>query len=363
MEKLLARNVRKNYGRVEAVKDISFSIKTNEFITIVGPSGCGKSSTLRMIAGLEAVSAGDILLDGLRVNDIPARDRDIAMAFESYALYPHMTAFQNLAFPLQTRRMKRADINRRVGETLDLLNLRKYSEAKPGQLSGGQQQRISLGRALIRQASIYLLDEPLSHLDAQEKVELRVQLQRIQKLNGLTFVLVTHDQFEALEMSDRIIVMNDGRIQQIGTPEQLYDDPANLFVADFIGEPPMNFLHGTLAEGTGASLAIRCGSGSFALSGENSAELIKEKGQPVVMGIRPAYIELCDQSRAGALAGSVYSYEDLGEMGYLIVECSGERLLIQEDGGKSYSTGQQVWFCFKEGRTCLFSKADGRRLR
>ena len=365
MEKLVVTNVHKHYDKVQAVRDISFDIKEEEFIAIVGPSGCGKSSTLRMIAGLETITSGDIVLDGIRINDIRARDRDIAMAFESYALYPHMTTFQNLAFPLRARKMKQPEIHQRVADILSLLNLEHYRDVKPTALSGGQQQRISLGRALIRQASIYLLDEPLSHLDAQEKVELRVQLQRIQKLNGLTFVLVTHDQYEALEMSDRIIVMNDGKIQQMGTPEELYDDPANLFVADFIGEPPMNFIYGVLEAGTGKKLVIRCESGAFELSRKDRFASEARIGSAVAMGIRPAYIELGRRSGALALEGTVFSYEDLGETGYLLVECAGERLLIEdedEDGG-SYTIGEKVPFSFREDRICLFDSEDGTRLQ
>jgi multiple sugar transport system ATP-binding protein len=361
MEKLVLNEVFKNYGSVEAVRRVSFSIKENEFVTIVGPSGCGKSSTLRMIAGLEAVTKGEILLDGVRINDIRARNRDIALAFESYALYPHMTASQNLAFPLQTKRMKRQEISTRVEEILRLLNLTRYRNAKPSELSGGQQQRISLGRALIRQASIYLLDEPLSHLDAQEKVELRVQLQRIQKLRGLTFILVTHDQFEALEMSDRIIVMNEGRIQQIGTPEELYNDPANLFVADFIGEPPMNFIHGTLRKNS-KSFILSCRGGNFELPQSKVSSLGEYADTPAIVGIRPTYIKLCGREHPRSIGAEIFSYENMGELGYLLVECNGERLLIEDEGGRAYTTGEKISFCFESDRVCVFSEENGKRL-
>jgi len=362
VDKLILKNVCKNYGHIEAVRDISFSIEENEFVTILGPSGCGKSSTLRMIAGLEALTRGDIFLDGIKINDIRARDRDIALAFESYALYPHLTAYQNLAFPLQTRKMKRREINQQVGDILNLLNLSKYKEMKPAELSGGQKQRISLGRALIRQASIYLLDEPLSHLDAQEKVELRVQLQRIQKLNGLTFILVTHDQLEALEMSNRIIVMNEGKLQQIGTPEELYDNPANLFVADFIGEPPMNFVHGILQGGSGNRFSLKCGMGAFDFSRNGVTDIEGHVGSPAVIGIRPAYIKLCSRSHQKSIEGAIFSYEDLGEIGFLMVECNGERLLIEDAGGCKYTVGEKIAFYLDENRICLFSSADGKRL-
>jgi multiple sugar transport system ATP-binding protein len=364
MEKLILENVYKNYGEVQAVEDLCLSVNEREFLTIVGPSGCGKSSTLRMIAGLEVITRGDIYLDGVRINNIRARDRDIALAFESYALYPHLTAYKNLAFPLQTKKMAKNDIAERVESTLSLLHLEKYRKMKPGALSGGQQQRISLGRALIRQASIYLLDEPLSHLDAQERVDLRVQLQRIQKLNELTFILVTHDQLEALAMSDRILVMNEGRLQQLGTPEELYDNPSNLFVADFIGEPPMNFAHGTLARNANKQLEVRCEEKIFTLPASltNGKDLAAYLDEKVVMGVRPEYIDLCRKSHPGAIPGSVYSYEDLGELGYLMVVCGSEKILIEVDSGYHYRMHEEVFFCFDERRICLFSEKNGKRI-
>jgi multiple sugar transport system ATP-binding protein len=364
MDKLVLDSVSKNYGEVEAVKDLSFAVKDKEFLSIVGPSGCGKSSTLRMIAGLEVITRGNIYLDGDIINDIKARDRDIALAFESYALYPHLTAYKNLAFPLQTRKLKKSEIDKRVNSTMDLLHLKDYMNMKPGALSGGQQQRISLGRALIRQASIYLLDEPLSHLDAHERVDLRVQLQRIQKLNEFTFILVTHDQLEALAMSDRIMVMNDGMLQQIGTPEELYDDPYNLFVADFIGEPPMNFTHGVLVHNKNNRPAVKCENIIFELpvssiSGKDLTEYLNKK---VIMGVRPEYIHLCPKSHPGAIEGRIYSYEDLGEIGYLMAECSSERLLIEGESGVDYKTGDTIFFRFDEKRIYMFLGESGRRI-
>jgi len=364
MDKLVLENIYKNYGEVRAVKNLSFSVNDREFLTIVGPSGCGKSSTLRMIAGLEAITEGSLYLDGKKINYIPARDRDIALAFESYALYPHLTVYKNLAFPLQTKKMSRKDINERVGSTMDLLHLREYRNAKPGELSGGQQQRIALGRALIRQASIYLLDEPLSHLDAQERVDLRVQLQRIQKLNQLTFILVTHDQLEALAMSDRILVMNEGVIQQIGTPEELYDDPVNLFVADFIGEPPMNFTHGVLVTVEECKPAIRCENKIYTLPEDlmKKENLMAYLNRKVVMGVRPEYMRLCKKNNPGAIEGYVYSYEDLGETGYLMVASNSEKFLIEVKSGVLYKIQDRVYFCFEENHICIFSDENGERV-
>ncbi len=364
MEKLILENIYKYYGDVEAVKDLSFSVRDKEFLTIVGPSGCGKSSTLRMIAGLEVITRGDIYLDDKKINNIRARDRDIALAFETYALYPHLTTFKNLAFPLQTKKMSKREIRERVKATMALLHLESYRNMKPGELSGGQQQRISLGRALIRQASIYLLDEPLSHLDAQERVDLRVQLQRIQKLNELTFILVTHDQLEALAMSDRILVMNEGRLQQIGTPEELYDNPVNLFVADFIGEPPMNFAHGILVAEKKNQLTVRCEEKTFDLPKSITSEkdLSMFLNKQIVMGVRPEYIQLCQESHPNAIQGRVYSYEDLGEIGYLMVVCNSEKFLIEIESGFQYQMNEEVFFYFKESRICMFSEESGQRI-
>ena len=364
MDKLVLENVYKNYGEVEAVKELSFTVEDKEFLSIVGPSGCGKSSTLRMIAGLEVITRGEVYLDGQIINNIKARDRDIALAFESYALYPHLTAYKNLAFPLQTGNSNKKEIDERVKSTMALLHLDEYSNMKPGALSGGQQQRISLGRALIREASIYLLDEPLSHLDAHERVDLRVQLQRIQKLNEFTFILVTHDQLEALAMSDRILVMNEGRLQQIGTPEELYDDPYNLFVADFIGEPPMNFTRGNLVHNNNNRLAVKCEEIIFELHGsiKSGKDLSGYLNKKVVMGVRPEYIQLCRKSQPGAIEGRIYSYEDLGEIGYIMAVCGSEKFLIESETGINYKTDDVIFFCFDEKRICMFSEETGERL-
>ena len=362
MNKLILDTIWKKYGEVEAVRDLSFSVKENEFLTIVGPSGCGKSSTLRMIAGLESITMGDMILDGVRINEIRARDRDIALAFESYALYPHMTTFKNLAFPLQSEKVPKKERRERVKSIMKLLNLEKYANNKPGELSGGQQQRISLGRALIRDASIYLLDEPLSHLDAHEKVELRVQLQRIQKLNKLTFILVTHDQLEALEMSDRILVMNHGQMQQIGTPEELYDNPQNLFVADFIGEPPMNFVQGNLLPMTVGKYIIKCQTTQFEIMRANGKDLAPHSGKKVVMGIRPEYISLCDSTTENAIEGLVFSYEDLGEKGYVLVNCNEEKFLVEREGGAKFELDEKVYIRFDGQEVYLFDADDGKRI-
>ncbi len=253
----------------EAVKGISATVHDGEFISVLGPSGCGKTSTLRMIAGLEKISRGEILIDGIRVNELEPGDRNIAMAFESYALYPHLTVFENIAYPLRIRKTPENEIRRQVDAICESLGISAYRNLRPSSLSGGAQQRTGLARALVRSASLYLLDEVLSHLDASERVMLRGEIRRVQKLMKLTALFVTHDQLEALAMSDRIIVMNDGELQQVGTPEEIYDTPENLFVAGFVGEPAMNTFPVERAEGWRAGppadrQARRCRPGTWA---------------------------------------------------------------------------------------------------
>jgi multiple sugar transport system ATP-binding protein len=365
VDKLVLNHVYKNYGNVQAVRDINFTVKENEFVTIVGPSGCGKSSTLRMIAGLENITDGDLILDGEKINDIPARERNVALAFENYSLYPHLTVSGNLSFPLEAARTNKHETKQKVKDILKLLNLEKFENKRPGELSGGQQQRVSLGRALIRDASIYLLDEPLSHLDAQERVELRAQLQRIQKLNGLTFILVTHDQQEALALSDRIIIMSEGRIQQIGTPEEIYDTPANLFVADFIGEPPMNFLNGIIIK-RNEKFIQKCGDAEFILPARNREKLSEFLDKEVTLGIRPHNINLLSGVKEGINSneGTVFSYEYLGDNGYLILSCSDFNILIEVESTEKYNIDDKVNFYFKEDSIfiCLFDKNTGSRI-
>jgi len=361
--KLVVSHVYKNYGNVEAVKDISFEVKDREFISIVGPSGCGKSSTLRMIAGLEEITEGDIILEGnKRINNIPARDRNIALCFENYALYPHLTVANNFAFPLQVRGFTKQEIDKKIKSTISLLDLEDYKNMYPKELGGGELQRVALGRALIRDASVYLLDEALSHLDTQTKIELRSRLMRIHKLNKLTFILVTHDQSEAVAVSDRIIVMNEGTIQQIGKPEELYNNPSNLFVADFIGEPPINLIEGTLIYSKDNQFKHRCKDIDFYLPQNSENNLSKYKDQKVLMGIRPQYIDICDSSQPNAIEGIVYSYEYLGEKGYLLLDSKGERILVELDHTGYYKTNEKAYYRFQEKHIFLFDLKTGKRI-
>jgi len=261
-------------GGAVAVEDLTLTVDDGEFLILVGPSGCGKSTALRMVAGLEKISAGSIAVGGTRVNDIPPKDRDIAMVFQNYALYPHMSVEKNLGFALRQRKASKEEIARRVGDMAALLGLEELLQRKPGQLSGGQRQRVAMGRALVREPQVFLLDEPLSNLDAKLRVQMRAELKKLHHRLGITTIYVTHDQVEAMTLGDRIAVLSAGRLQQIGAPQDVYDHPANVFVAGFIGSPPMNLLRGSVRDGQ-----VSAGDLVFARSGVPDAD--------VVVGIRP----------------------------------------------------------------------------
>jgi multiple sugar transport system ATP-binding protein len=276
----------------EAVKDLSLDIGEAELLVLVGPSGCGKTTALRMIAGLENISSGDLYIGGQRMNDVLERDRDIAMVFQNYALYPHMTVAQNIAFSLRLAKRPKSEIRERVQETARLLGLEELLDRRPKQLSGGQRQRVAMGRAIIREPQVFLMDEPLSNLDAQLRVHMRGEIEALQKRLGVTTVYVTHDQIEAMTMGDRVAVLRSGELQQVGTPTEVYDRPANLFVAGFIGSPPMNLARGTIESGDGGP-TLHLGSERIAVP----AELVRERGleewfgRSVVVGLRPEDLE------------------------------------------------------------------------
>src|SRR5262245_40572151 len=289
MADVVLEKVEKRFGDVRAVDGIDLTVRDQEFLILVGPSGCGKTTTLRMIAGLEEVTAGDIRIGGRSIVHLPPRDRDIAMVFQSYALYPHMSVYRNMAFSLKLRGTPKIEIDRRVREVAGILGLSEHLERKPRQLSGGQRQRVAVGAALCRQAGVLLFDEPLSNLDAKLRVHMRTELKRLHQSIKSTMVYVTHDQVEAMTMGDRIVIMNGGVICQAGTPLEIYDRPATRFVAGFIGSPPMNFFSGQL-EAKGGCAAVR-------LNGDLKLPLVRDDlassaNRPVVLGIRPEHISL-----------------------------------------------------------------------
>ncbi len=279
-----------------AVHDASFDIEDGEFVVLVGPSGCGKSTTLRMIAGLEAITSGDLLLDGNRVNDIPPKDRDIAMVFQNYALYPHMTVFDNMAFGLKLRKYPKGEIKSRVEEAAGILGIEKVLDRKPGALSGGQRQRVAVGRAIVRKPSVFLFDEPLSNLDAKLRVQMRTEISKLHRRLNATMVYVTHDQVEAMTMGDRIVVMKDGHIQQVAPPLELYNSPANKFVAGFIGSPSMNFIDGHILD-DGSAFVVEGSQTAIPVSGLASHE---PRGIPLALGIRPEDVSIDMTSPARA---------------------------------------------------------------
>ncbi len=288
MARVALQNVSKVYPGVAkpAVDSVSFEIADLEFMVLVGPSGCGKSTTLRMVAGLEDATGGDIFIGDRRVNDVHPKDRDIAMIFQNYALYPHMTVYQNLAFPLRMRRVPKPEMDRRVREAAEMLGITEYLDRKPKALSGGQRQRVAVGRAIVRNPQVFLFDEPLSNLDAKMRVVMRNEISKLHRRLKTTMIYVTHDQVEAMTMGDRIVVMNDGRVQQIAPPQTIYDRPANKFVAGFIGSPPMNFISGELRE---ENFALRFESPGMAFAVPPAARqsLNESKGRSIIFGIRP----------------------------------------------------------------------------
>ncbi len=297
MGQVVLKSINKFYDAVHAVKDVNLQIRDKEFVVFVGPSGCGKTTTLRMIAGLEAISSGDISIDGTVVNELPPMDRDIAMVFQNYALYPHMSVYDNMAFGLKMRKFDKAEIATRVKEAADILGIGSLLQRKPRQLSGGQRQRVALGRAIVRHPRVFLFDEPLSNLDAKLRVQMRVELKKLHLRLGTTAIYVTHDQVEAMTLGDRVVVMKDGVVQQVGEPLELYNAPANKFVAGFLGSPAMNFANVTLTEANGSLLAENSGL-RIKLPAETAARLRGHVGREITLGVRPEDLTVASDATA-----------------------------------------------------------------
>jgi multiple sugar transport system ATP-binding protein len=313
MAQVVLKQINKFYDSVHAVKDVNLQIRDKEFVVFVGPSGCGKTTTLRMIAGLEAISSGDISIGGQVVNDLAPMDRDIAMVFQNYALYPHMSVFDNMAFGLKMRKFEKSEIATRVKQAADILGIEELLKRKPRQLSGGQRQRVALGRAIVRHPQVFLFDEPLSNLDAKLRVQMRVELKKLHQRLGTTAVYVTHDQVEAMTLGDRVVVMKDGWVQQVGEPLELYNQPANKFVAGFIGSPAMNFSTVTLTEREGRLAAVNNG-----MSIEVPAHLVDRvkphTNKQMTLGIRPEDLRVANGSDPAGLTfdSKVEVIEQLG---------------------------------------------------
>ena len=330
MASLSLRHIYKKYpGGVTAVSDFNLEIKDKEFLIFVGPSGCGKSTTLRMIAGLEEITEGELFIDDRLVNDVAPKDRDIAMVFQNYALYPHMTVFENMAFGLKLRKTPKEEIKRRVEEAARILDIAHLLDRKPKALSGGQKQRVALGRAIVRYPKVFLLDEPLSNLDAKLRAQMRTELTKIHKKVGTTFIYVTHDQVEAMTMASRIVVMKDGIIQQVDTPQNLYNYPCNKFVAGFIGSPQMNFVNVKVEKDAAGSVLVF---GDYRIP-VNKPELLAYVGKEVIMGIRPEDIHAEESFLAISDASNIEAKVDLAEMMgseiYLYLTCFGQKLVAR----------------------------------
>ena len=360
MDKLRLENVNKYYrGQdVQAVKDLNLTCAEGECLAFLGPSGCGKTSTLRMIAGLESISDGSIYIGDKRVNDLPPQHRNIAMAFEDYALYPPLTVYENIAFPLQAKAVPAKEVRKRVKRVAEVLKLDDILDKTPSELSGGQQQRISLGRALIKDGvELMLMDEPISHLDTTMKYEIRTEIKRYHMELGNTIVYVTHDQFEAMALGDRIVVMNHGVLQQVGPPDELYDRPANLFVAGFIGEPPMNFINSNMIQ-EGDQIYFQSTCFKFALAPEEMHRLNGKRMDEVIVGIRPGDFELGqnDAPNCVSMAGNVFSVEAAGDITVIVLRAGEERLLLIALGAVDVKAGQNLSVGFPKNFIHIFDK-------
>ena len=358
MATLSLKNIQKYYENgFHAVQDFNLEIEDKEFIIFVGPSGCGKSTTLRMIAGLEEISDGEFYIDGQLMNDVEPKDRDIAMVFQNYALYPHMTVYDNMAFGLKLRKESKEVINEKVMNAAKILDLERLLERKPKALSGGQRQRVAMGRAIVRNPKVFLMDEPLSNLDAKLRVQMRVEIAKLHEQLGATIIYVTHDQTEAMTLGTRIVVLKDGRIQQVDTPQNLYNKPVNQFVAGFIGSPQMNFLDATVKV-SGDATTLCVGDYAFPVPAEKAALLKDYDGKTVVMGIRPEDIhEATAEDPASAVVKSTVSfYELLGAEVYLYFDINGTKTISRVTNRTSAVQGQEASFALTLDCIHVFDK-------
>ena len=361
MSSLSLKGIYKTYpGGVTAVSDFNLEIADKEFIIFVGPSGCGKSTTLRMIAGLEEITKGELYIDGKLVNDVAPKDRDIAMVFQNYALYPHMSVFENMAFGLKLRKTPKAEIKRRVQEAAKILDIDHLLDRKPKALSGGQRQRVALGRAIVREPKVFLMDEPLSNLDAKLRVQMRTEIGKLHKKLQTTFIYVTHDQTEAMTMASRIVVMKDGIVQQVASPQTLYDDPVNMFVAGFIGSPQMNFVEADVSE-EGNAIALSFAGQKVVLPEGKAAKFDKSYvGKKVVLGIRPedmyddeAYIASAENC---TLDANVEITEMMGADTYLYLDVDGIKFTARVNPRSTTKMGDRIKIALDGNKIHIFDK-------
>lgn len=362
MASISLQHIKKVYpGNVEVINDLNMEIEDKEFIILVGPSGCGKSTTLRMIAGLEEISGGELKIGDRVVNDVAPKDRDIAMVFQSYALYPHMTVYKNMAFALKLRKVPKGEIDRKVHEAAKMLDIEHLLNRKPKALSGGQRQRVALGRAMVRNPSVFLLDEPLSNLDAKLRTQMRTEISKLHKKLGTTFVYVTHDQTEAMTMGDRICVMKDGVIQQYDTPQNLYSHPCNLFVAGFIGSPQMNFIDATVIRSQDGfvlefgTFHVPIPQGKIA-----NVDLNEYVNKTVVLGLRPEDLHMeeafLEMSKESVISAEVEIAEMMGAEIYLYLQCEGQRMIARVPSRTRTAAGDQIQIAIDRNKMHLFDK-------
>ena len=360
-------NLKVTEAGVIAVDDFNLEIADKEFIVLVGPSGCGKSTTLRMVAGLEDITSGELVIDGKVVNDVAPKDRDIAMVFQSYALYPHKTVYENMAFSLRLKKLPKDEIDRKVREAAEILDITQYLDRKPKALSGGQRQRVAIGRAIVRSPKVFLMDEPLSNLDAKLRNQMRAEIIKLRQRIDTTFIYVTHDQTEAMTLGDRIVIMKDGVIQQTGTPQQVFNHPENLFVAGFIGVPQMNFFDAELLL-EGGVYSVKLGGAKVILSGEKQARLKANNVQPqtVTLGVRPENISLTED--ANSVSAAVVVSEMMGSEVHLHLNAEGRDTIVivptitlGENAGK-FTPGSTLKFTFGGNVAHVFSKETERNL-
>ena len=362
MANLSLKHIYKVYpGDVTAVKDFNLEIADKEFIVFVGPSGCGKSTTLRMIAGLEEISKGELYIGDRLVNEVEPKERDIAMVFQSYALYPHMTVYDNMAFGLKLRKVPKDEIDKKVKDAAKILDIEHLLDRKPKALSGGQRQRVALGRAIVREPKVFLMDEPLSNLDAKLRVQMRTEISKLHQRLQTTFIYVTHDQVEAMTMGTRIVVMKDGIVQQVDSPQEIYNNPANIFVAGFIGSPQMNFIDGTIKEEGGKYFA--CFQSEKIEMPMDKARLLKEKGyigKNVIIGIRPEHLdddqELVAANPTTVIKSKVEVTELMGAESYIYTKLGDQNITVRVNESTKLQNGQEAKFYVDANKIHIFDK-------
>jgi len=364
MAEVLLKNVTKVYDGVnKVVTDANFKVEDKEFVVLVGPSGCGKTTTLRMIAGLEEITSGEIFIDGKLVNSLPPKDRDIAMVFQNYALYPHMTVYENMAFGLKLKKVDKKEIDVRVKEAAKILSLESYLERKPKALSGGQRQRVAVGRAIVRKPKVFLFDEPLSNLDAKLRVQMRTEISKLHKQLEATMIYVTHDQTEAMTMGDRIVIMKDGIVNQVDSPLNLYNKPVNQFVAGFIGSPAMNFLSGTILEKTEMMFISNNSELKFNLSSEQKNYLKNFTGKEIIIGIRPENISLeAAVSKSIELNSTLDVIEPMGNETFIYFEIEKTQFIARVKPLYDLKVGGKIKLYINPEKIYLFDKQTGSHL-